>query len=513
MSEAPASPARIPHRSAVFFGLVLGAFLQGYDNMMVAIALPHIQGPMSATLDEITWILTAYLIAVAIAQPVVGPLVDKFGRRNVYLWSAGGFVITSILAGSSDTLAELVFYRFMQGIFSSSFQPISQGFVFEAFSLRERGNAMSWWNLGLMSGMLSGPLIGGYITEFESWRLAFYLNAPITIISMVVVAVFATSRPNPARMRRFNFNGFAILVVGLVALQFVLSRGERMDWFAAPEITVACAIALIAVYLYFVHTLTAANPFIDIAIFKDRNFVIGTILFGVMGAWWLAFMALISPVLQTLGGYPVLTAGAVVSTFGAANACVAFIAGNITRYISPGWAMALGLGLMAYASWILSTFTLAFSQTEAFIAVLIGGMGNGMFFVSLSVLAFSTLPLRHINVGAGFFALVRVVGSSFGGSVAVVYLVRQTQANHARISEQISPFSEAFRHVPLPDAWNLSDVASLAALDAEATRQATLLAYVDDFRWIAILVAASIPLLALVRMPPREGSTSQALVE
>ena len=512
MSRAPATPASIPHRPVVFFGLIIAAFLQGYDNTMVAIALPHLQGPMSATLDEITWALTAYLIAVAICQPVVGPLVDRFGRRNVYLASAGGFAVTAILAGSSATLFELVFYRFLQGVFSSTFQPISQGFVFEAFDLRDRGSAMSWWNLGLMSGMLCGPLIGGYITEFYSWRLAFYLNVPITLLSMIVIASFAHSRPNPTWMRRFNMNGYVILVIGLVALQFVLSRGERLDWMSAPQIAIALAVAAISLYLYVVHTMTSANPFIDIDLFRDRNFVIGCLLFAVMGAWWLAWMALISPFMQTLGGYPVITAGAVLSTFGAANACVAFIAGRVVRFVAPGWLIALGLSLMAYSCWMFSTFTIAFSQAEAFVAVAMGGIGNGMFFVSLTVVAFSTLPVRHTNVGAGFFSLVRVLGSSFGASVAVIYLVRQTQANHALISENITLFSESYRHVPLPDAWNLGDLSSLAALNAEATRQAALLAYIDDFRWIAILVFVSIPLLALVRMP-RQKTHAKAAAE
>lgn len=510
MSRAPATPAPIPHRSLVFFGLIIAAFLQGYDNTMVAISLPRLQGPMSATLDEITWLLTAYFIAVAISQPAVGPLVDRFGRRNIYLISAAGFAVTAIFAGSSETLFELVFYRFLQGVFSSTFQPISQGFVFSEYELRERGTAMSWWNLGLMSGMTCGPLVGGYITEFHSWRLAYYLNVPITLISMVIIAIFSQSRPNPTWTRHFSKGGYLILVVGLVALQFVFSRGERVDWLAAPQIAIALGISAIALYLYVVHTLTATHPFIDIDLFRDRNFVISCILFGVMGAWAFAWMALISSFLQTLGDFPVVTAGAVLSIFGITNACVAFVAGRLVRFVAPGWIIALGLGLMAYSCWMFSTFTVDFSQAQAFTAVAVGGIGNGIFFVSLSVVAFSTLPVRHTNIGVGLFALIRVLGSSFGISVAFVYLVRQTQANHAFISEKISPFRESFRHVPLPEFWNLSDLSSLAALNAEATRQATLLAYVDDFRWIAILVFASIPILALVRMPRSEARAEAA---
>jgi MFS transporter, DHA2 family, multidrug resistance protein len=510
MSQAPATPAPIPHRPLVFFGLIIAAFLQGYDNTMVAISLPQLQGPMSATLDEITWLLTIYLIAVAIAQPVVGPLVDQFGRRNVYLISVGGFAITSILAGSSDTLIELVFYRFLQGIFSATFQPISQGFVFSEYDLHERGAAMSWWNLGLMAGFVCGPLIGGYITEFYSWRLAYYLNVPISLISMFILAVYAKSRPNPTWTRHFSKSGYLILIIGLAALQFVLSRGERVDWLASPQILIGVGISAIALYLYVVHTFTATHPFIDIDLFRDRNFMISCVLFSVMGAWVFAWMSLISPFLQTLGGFPVLTAGAVLSTFGIANAIVAFIAGRVIRFVPPGWIIALGLGLMGYSCWMFSTFTAEFGQVEAFVAVAIGGIGNGVFFVSLSVVAFSTLPVRHTNVGVGFFSLIRVLGSGFGLSVAVVYLVRRTQANHALIAEKISPFRESFRHVPLPESWNLNDLSGLAALNAEATRQATLLAYIDDFRWIAILMFASIPLLALVRMPRDKSPVGEA---
>jgi DHA2 family multidrug resistance protein len=497
----PAAPAPLPDRKKVFFGYALGAHLLAYDNTMVAIALPRMQGPMSATFDEITWALAAYLIAVAITLPLIGPLADRFGRKNVYLITVGGFAAMTVLASTSDTLLQLVAYRFVQGMFGASFHPLAQSFVFESYSPKERGQAMGWLTVGLTSGLATGPIVGGYFTEYFSWQAAFLASLPASVLSFMIVAAFARSRPNPAATRRFNVEGYVILATVLVALQFVLSRGERLDWFASPQIVIALCVSGVALYLFVAHTVTAAMPFIEPAVFGDRNFVIGSVLFFVMGVYWLGTITLASPFLQTLTGFPVVTAGGIVATQGVINGVAGLVAGQVVRYVTPPLVLAAGASMLAASTAYFSILTPDVGYWGVIFALGLGGVGMGFYIVPLAVIAFSTLPAHHLNVGAGLFTLGRNFGSSIAAAAVAAYLVRQTQANRAILIEHITPFSESFRHIALPDAWNLADLASLAALEAEVTRQASLLAYIDDFRWLTAFIVASIPLLLFVRMP------------
>ena len=307
--ETPAPPMQ--YRLLIFVGVVLGANLQVLDTTMATVALPHIQGALSATQDEIAWVLASYLIAVAIFMPLVGTLSERIGRRRLFLGTIVGFCIASMFTGAADSLFEIVVYRFLQGVFASPLVPISQSFVFDTFPPEKRGKAMGWWVLGLMFGALLGPALGGYLTEFHSWRWAFYINVPLGIVSFAIIYIFGPTRRLPRGTQPFGMAGFLILSVGLVSLQIVFSRGERMDWFSSPQIVSAALLAAASLYVYTVHTAYSSRPFIPRAVFADRNFCIGLMLAFMNGIHWLAFLALISPYLQTLAGYPVLLAGLV----------------------------------------------------------------------------------------------------------------------------------------------------------------------------------------------------------
>ena len=290
---------------------------------------------MSATQDEIAWVLAAYLIAVAIVLPLVGTLSERVGRRRLFLVTIVGFCIASMFTGGADSVPEIVIYRFLQGIFASPLVPISQSFVFDAFPPETRGKATSWWMLGMMVGAMSGPALGGYLTEFHSWRWAFYINVPIGIVAFAITYIFASTRPLLRSTQPFGMAGYLILVAGLVSLQIVLSRGERMDWFSSPQIVGASVLAAASLYVYIVHTTYSSRPFIPRAVLADRNFSIGIVLMFMLGIHWLAFLALISPYLQTLAGYPVLLAGLVMvpQTLGAAVG--AFTVGQLLSRFHP----------------------------------------------------------------------------------------------------------------------------------------------------------------------------------
>ena len=497
--EAPPPPIR--YRLLIFVGVVLGANLQVLDTTMATVALPRIQGALSATQDEISWVLASYLIAVAIFMPLVGTLSERMGRRRLFLVTIVGFCIASMFTGTADSLFQIVVFRFLQGVFASPLVPISQSFVFDAFPPEKRGKAMGWWTLGLMLGALSGPALGGYLAEFHSWRWAFYINVPFGIVSFAIIYIFGSTRPLPRGTQPFGMAGFLILAVGLVSLQIVLSRGERMDWFSSPQIVSAALLAGASLYVYIVHTAYSSRPFIPPAVFADRNFSIGLMLMFMCGIHWLAFLALISPYLQTLAGYPVLLAGLVLVPQALGNAVGAFTAGQLLSRFHPVPLMILGIIALAWANWQMSLFTPGFDRTTFYVIVFVHGLGMGSYFVPLTVITFSTLPRQYTDVGTGLYAVARNFGSSVGVSLTVAYVVRETQANHALLSEHASPFNEALRHLPLPETWSFAETTGVAALNAEATQQAAAIAYNGDFGWLAMASLMCIPLLFFVRMP------------
>ena len=497
--ETPAPPMQ--YRLLIFVGVVLGANLQVLDTTMATVALPHMQGALSATQDEIAWVLASYLIAIAIVTPLVGTLAGWLGRKRLFLGTIVGFGIASIFSGAADSVLEIVVYRFLQGVFASPLVPISQSFVFDAFPPEERGKAMGWWVLGMMSGVLLGPALGGYLTEFHSWRWAFYINVPFGIVAFAIIYIFGSTLPLPRGTQPFGMAGFLILAVGLVSLQIVLSRGERMDWFSSPQIVSAALLAAASLYVYIVHTAHSSRPFIPRAVFADRNFCIGLMLMFMNGIHWLAFLALISPYLQTLAGYPVLLAGLVLVPQALGNALGAFTAGQLLSRFHPVPLMILGIIAIAWANWQMSLFTPNFDRTTFYVIVFVHGLGIGFYFVPLTVITFSTLPRQYTDVGSGLYALARIFGSSVGVSLTVAYVVRETQANRAVISEHASPFDETLRHLPLPEAWSFVETTGVAALNAEVTQQAAAIAYGGDFGWLAIAALVCIPLLFFVRMP------------
>jgi DHA2 family multidrug resistance protein len=488
------------------FGVALGANLQTLDTTMAAVALTRMQGALSASHHEITWVLTAYLIGVAIVMPLIGILINRFGRKHLYLTALVGFSAAAMGAGMSDSLIELVLFRFLQGLFSATFVPVAQSFIFDAFRAEEQGQAIGLLALGTMSGTMIGPALGGYVSEFHSWRWIFYLDVPIAILSFAIIHRLAPKRLERPPVQPLGLFGFMILTVGLVALQFVLSRGGQMDWFASSGIITAAGLVVVTFYLFAVHTAISTRPFIDPDIFKNRNFSIGLVLILFLGAHWLVYLTLLSPYLQTLADYSVISTGLALVPQGAAYAAGSYVAGHLCNRFNPSHLVIAGFCAVGWANWQMSFFTPNFSQDVFYLVAVIHGLGLGFIFVPLTITTFSTLPTRHKDVGTGLFSLLRNFGSSLGASLAVTHLVRQIQSNHAALGTYVTPYNEAMRHVSLPKGWNLGDPSGLANLDLEVTRQAVILAYASDFRWLAASTGIAIVAALFVRMPRRLGA-------
>lgn len=492
-------PIPVTHRGLLTFAITLGPLMQVLDSSIMSVALRHMQGTLSAAQDQIAWVLTSYLVAVAIMTPLSGVLSTKFGRKRVFLVSIAGFVIASMMSGMSDTLTEILILRFVQGFFGAALVPVSQSMMLDIYPREDFGVAMAWWGVGIMFGPVFGPTLGGYITEYYTWRWVFYLNLPVGVLAFLMILALAPESRD--RSRPFGYLGFMALALGMVALQLLLDRGERLDWFTSPQIVVLAGMALVGLYWFAINTATSRRPFIEGAVLRDKNFVISMVLKALFGAVLIGMLALIPPFLQNLAGYPVITTGLVMAPRGIATMMAALTAGRLVKRVDPRRLICSGMVITALSTWHMSTFTASVAPAEVFVTNLVQGFGFGFFFVPLTTVSFSTLARSHRDVGTGLFALAGNIGKGIGVSALVAYLVRNSQANHSSLVEYATPFNKALGHVPLPESWSFIHPQGLAAFNMVISKQASLIAYVNDFRLLAVVILVCAPLVYLMSNP------------
>ena len=307
MTAETASP-EAAHRGLVTLAVMLATIMQALDTTIANVALPHMQGTMGATQDQISWVLTSYIVAAAIFMPLTGFLAARLGRKRVFMWSVVGFTVASMLCGAAQNLGQIVVFRLLQGIFGASLVPLSQAVLLDAYPRERHGSAMALWGVGVMVGPILGPSLGGWLTEYYNWRWVFYINMPFGLLAWLGLAAFVHETPIDL-LRRFDLPGFALLSIGIGSLQMMLDRGESLDWFTNPEVAIEAMLAGLAVYLFIAHIFTHTHPFIEPAIFKDRNFSVGLLFIFIIGVILLATMALLPPFMQNLMGYPVIDVG------------------------------------------------------------------------------------------------------------------------------------------------------------------------------------------------------------
>ncbi|MGK2871102.1 MAG: DHA2 family efflux MFS transporter permease subunit [Alphaproteobacteria bacterium] len=500
MSEATISVT--PLRRALITGSVmLATIIQTLDQTIANVALPNIQGSMSATQDQIAWVLTSYIVASAVATPLTGFLASRFGRKTLFLLSVGGFTAVSILCGMATNLTELVIFRLLQGAFGAALVPLSQSLLLDTYPLEKHGSAMALWGMGVMVGPILGPTLGGYLTEMYNWRWVFYINLPIGALAFLGIMATVPETRKQADLR-FDMFGFALLTIGVGALQLMLDRGNSEDWLSSTEIVVEGMIAGLALYMFLVHMFTARNPFLRPALFRNRNLVIGLIFTFLMGIIQLAAMVLLPPFMQHLMGYSVLTVGYVIAPRGIGMMVSMMLVGRLVGKIDARLLILFGLGLTVFSMWQISQFTLQVDMYTILQTGVLQGFGLGFVFVPLNTLTFSRILPEHRTEGTAIFSLIRNLGSSIGISIMVTLLARYTQANHAILAATVTPFRTVLQSPWLPDAWDIGTVAGVTALNAELTRQAAAMAYSTDFMIMMVVSLALIPLLALLRPPP-----------
>jgi DHA2 family multidrug resistance protein len=509
-STAGEAPPTGLYKLAISASVILATLMQALDTTIANVALPYMQGSVSASQDQIEWVLTSYIVAAAIMTPATGYLAARFGQKRLFLVCVTGFVAASMLCGMAQSLSQIVLFRVLQGMFGAALVPLAQTTLMNINPPEKQGSAMAMFGVAVMAGPVLGPVLGGWLTENYSWRWVFYINLPIGILAFIGMRLFLTETAANAS-EKLDWFGFGTLSLGIGALQILLDRGEQLDWFGSGEIIAEAIVAGSAFYLFLVHTFTAPAPFVRPSLFRDRNFAAGILFVFTVGLTYYASMALQPLYLQNLMSYPVVTAGLTIGPRGVGTMAAMLVVGRLIGRVDTRLLLGIGLSMTAYTFWVMTHWTPDVAQSTIVGIGVLQGAGLGFIFVPLSVVTLSTLsPLQRAE-GAGLYSLSRNVGSSIGISVVNSLLTRNTQINHAAISHAVTPLNPAFNDATILRFLSPFTAGGRAALDAMITRQAQIIAYIDDYKLLMIATLAVLPLLMVFQRPAR-GRQSHAVV-
>jgi MFS transporter, DHA2 family, multidrug resistance protein len=465
---------------------------------IVNVTLPQLQGALSATPDQVAWVITLNLVATAVATPITGWIVARFGQRQVMIWAVVGFTISSLLCATATSLAPLLVYRVGQGAFGAPMVPLAQAIVVATYPPDKRAIAQGWFGVAVVLGPAIGPVLGGYLAEQYNWRWVFLLLAPLCVIALLMVLAFIKDRGRQADAR-LDWTGFLALSVAVTCLQLMMDRGERLDWFDSSEIVLlTCAMAA-SFYVFLVHTLTCDKPFISPSLFLDRNFAVGLVFVFVYGMLNFTPITLLPPLLQSLKGYPDSLIGYVLGSRGVGMVLGFFLAGQMGR-LDPRIGMLLGLGLVALSGVMLMNFSIDTSFGQLAWMGFVQGLGTGLMWVPLSIVTFATLAPEKLPEAAALFHLLRNFGSSIFISLSVMAAVRTARINYAELSEHISSLKETI-HLPwVAGPRTLDNLPDLLALAGEVDRQAQLIGHLNAFALYTAAAVLTMPFLLLVRI-------------
>jgi DHA2 family multidrug resistance protein len=506
MSDGAASPVAVPglRRTMVTICAMTATIMQALDTTIANVALPYMQGSLSASQDQINWVLTSYIVAAAIMTAPVGWIANRFGRKRIFIVCSAGFTLASVLCGLAQDINQMVLFRLLQGMFGAALVPLSQAVMLDSYSLQERAKAMSIWGMGVMMGPIMGPSLGAWLTETYSWHWVFFVNLPFGIFTVLGLLVFMDETRKNLELR-FDWFGFAALALGIGAMQIALDRGEQLGWLESNEIIAEMIVSIAGFYYFFAHSFTTARPFIQFAIFKDRNFVGGCVFMAVMGLVLFSTMALSSPYLQNVIGYPIITAGLLLATRGCGTFVAMMLVGRMMKYIEARTLIVSGLSLMAGSLFFMTGWTDQTGVPEIIVLSIVQGFGLGLVFVPLSTVAFLTLPNHLRTDGTSMLTLLRNVASSIGISVVIAQLTEGSRRTYAILSEHINPFNHALQ---MPDVRRMIDLgtdAGRAMADAMVGMQSQIIAFSLDYQLVMIVTLCAIPLAIMI------GSTKAAL--
>ena len=507
MTETIPTHREVANRGLLVVSVMLATLMQALDTTIANVALPNMQGTLSATQDQIAWVLTSYIVAAAIATPATGWLASIMGRRRLLLVAIAGFTVASVLCGMATSIGAMVAFRLLQGLFGAALVPLSQSTLLDVYPREKHGAAMALWGMGVMVGPILGPPLGGWLTDNYSWNWVFLINVPVGALALLGVA--ASLPTDETRSSRFDWRGFAFLAMGIGALQLCLDRGQQKDWWGSTEIQIEAALAFLGFYLYAVHWKTRERSFLDLGLFRDRNFLASNVFIFVLGVVLFATMALLPPFLQNVMNYPVVTTGVLLAPRGIGTLIAMMLVGRLmARGADARVLAAIGMTLTCYSLWQMMHFSLDVPEKLIITSGVIQGLGLGLVFVPISTVAYSTLPMAQRTEAAGIFSLMRNIGSSVGISIVMTLLSRNTQINHAEIASRLTPYGENAQQLQQMIGQNAGR--GLAMLNAEVTRQASGIAFLNDFWLMMVMTAAAIPLLLLLK--PVKSRAAPAIV-
>ncbi|WP_229414560.1 DHA2 family efflux MFS transporter permease subunit [Zemynaea arenosa] len=490
----------------ITLSIMLATIIQALDGTIANVALPHMQGSLSASQDQITWVLTSFIVAAAIATPLTGWLCDRFGQKRVFLASIAGFTLASVLCGMAMSLSQIVGARLLQGLFGAALVPLSQAVLLDINPREKHGSAMAVWGMGVMIGPILGPTLGGWLTDSYSWRWVFLINVPVGALAFYGIWRYIRN-DTPQRGMRFDVFGFATLSLAIGALQMLLDRGEQNDWFASTETWIEAVLLAISLAYFIAHTALkpAGESFFDYRLLKNSNYVTGLLFIFIVGMVLFATRALTPSMLQGLLGYPAMLAGLVTAPSGLGTMVAMLVVGKLTGKIDTRLLLAAGFSITAFSLWQMSQFSLDLLQSQVVWSGVVQGIGLGFVFVPLSAATFATLDPHMRAQGTAIYSLIRNIGSSIGIALVQTLLVRNTQIAHSSLVAHINPANPALQNPQTSQLLNLNVPEGWAALNGEITRQAAMIAYVDDFYLMMICTALVLPLLILIR-PPRRNA-------
>ncbi|MFO1106612.1 MAG: DHA2 family efflux MFS transporter permease subunit [Amaricoccus sp.] len=500
MSPAAAAPAAVPHKGLITVSIMLATIMQALDTTIANVALPSMQGSLGAAQDQITWVLTSYIVAAAIMTPLTGWLSDRCGLRQVFIASVAGFIVTSMACGLATSLGQMVAFRTLQGLGGAALVPLSQTVLLNINSREEHGRAMAIWGAGIMVGPIVGPSLGGWLTDSFGWRYVFYVNLPVGLLALGgMLAFLPRSTPRP---RGFDFFGFAMLALAIGAFQLFLDRGEQIDWFASPESWIEVGLAATGLWAFVLHITGRAHPFIDPHIFRDANFVMALAMIFMVGMILLAGLALLPPMLEGVMGYPVVTTGLVLAPRGVGTMISMLLVGRLVNKVDARLLILGGLALTALSLWQMTQFSIGMDSQPLLVSGIVQGLGLGLVFVPLSTIAFATLETRFRPDAAALFSLVRNIGSSVGIAIVSIELARNVAVNRGELAAGLTAYAPNMDQLaPL----GLDQTTLLAQLNGQIQAQAAFIAYLDDFKLMMFVTLAVMPLLLLMRRPGRAG--------
>lgn len=502
-TEAVGEEIGVGRRLLILFSCVLTVALYFTSILVASTVLPQMQGSFSATPDEISWTVTFNILATAIAMPMTGWLVVRFGRSTVMVWSTAIFTASMVLCGQASSVEELVLWRIVQGAAGAPSVPLVQTILLDVFPPRQHRVVLGIYGMGVTLGPIIGPALGGYLADAANWRWAFHVLFPVGSIATLGLYT-SLPRDGSKGPAYLSWTGFLLLSTAVGGLQWLLARGQRLDWLESVEIQATLVVSVIAFYLFLAHSLVSSRPFLDLKLLLRRNYLLGILLITAFGMLNFTPMVLLPTLMRVHLGYPDLLVGQIVGSRGIGG-LIGFFGVIFLARLDPRVTIAIGFLLQALAGYGLMQMDLNVTPWELELNGIVQGLSSGILVVALTLVSFDGIPREKMAEALAMYHLLRNIGASFFISVSVAEVIRHTGVNYAYLTEHVNPYNRSLALPWVTGLWEVGTMPSLQRMSREITRQSSMIAYINVFGLFTLVAAASAPLVVLLRRPQQPG--------